>query len=720
MTKAELVRKLAKRVFVPEEETKIFWETFLHKLASMLKPGDSVKCNDTGYFHYLRGKSKNDANMDLDLSGTDFIELFIFSNSEKFELKSPDNLIFNISLSNDTEYNRVDDFFSLSVGKPVVPLQGEKDVDFMFPLSSPEMKRLIESKVEKLVSDFEIIRDNNKDFRTIFFKHDIEWDDQYVLFRDEDLKEDDQMESTAESESRQPLKASLAKSRRLKVETDSDNEITSTENENLTWDFGRRLSRELEEESILDFDKVQDEKRNQLNIQHHSMSWDFDQEEINLNDELEISGQDESNEIEIKDDENESPLISIEDVIEQYKEENKSEPDTAIISETEDKDSEFVDQKTEDEESKEEKPELIENNVVVSEISTAETEETGGYLRVKSPKSEIDDQLVINNLLRNVNWQLDNRALKKFEGMETIKDGFVHVLSKTRKLGYDLDELKDFIPQTGRAEKNETKKPEENKMVNEKSDESKPLGDYQDEESDKDIKEAFDFVNKKRSIDDFVNERRKKSVKIAIILFVILILLIVLVSEFTSSKKSDLNSGVNTNKSSFNQVVQRVYNLPVEYPYKKNDPALESDFDGINPSLTDHKKADLKSNNEIKTGKTEVKLETKSNKISSSKINENKVPVTNSEKPVQKISSSSGTKGELVGNNIFKYGNYFTVQVSSWPTRERAEGIAENYTRKGYHAFIEEAQIPGKGTWYRVKIGDFKTLQEAKNFSMSF
>lgn len=60
----------------------------------------------------------------------------------------------------------------------------------------------------------------------------------------------------------------------------------------------------------------------------------------------------------------------------------------------------------------------------------------------------------------------------------------------------------------------------------------------------------------------------------------------------------------------------------------------------------------------------------------------------------------------------------YTVQVSSWQTRRRAEEDAERYTAKGFNAYVQEAYIPSKGgTWYRVRVGRYATQQDAEQLA---
>jgi septal ring-binding cell division protein DamX len=58
----------------------------------------------------------------------------------------------------------------------------------------------------------------------------------------------------------------------------------------------------------------------------------------------------------------------------------------------------------------------------------------------------------------------------------------------------------------------------------------------------------------------------------------------------------------------------------------------------------------------------------------------------------------------------------FTLQLSAFPTREEAEAFARKYDG----SFIIPTEIPGKGTWFRVRNGNFATFQEAANAKTSF
>lgn len=54
----------------------------------------------------------------------------------------------------------------------------------------------------------------------------------------------------------------------------------------------------------------------------------------------------------------------------------------------------------------------------------------------------------------------------------------------------------------------------------------------------------------------------------------------------------------------------------------------------------------------------------------------------------------------------------FSVQVASCQTRKEAEEMKAKLVAKGQQAYVVETAIPGKGTWYRVRVG--KGLDAAK------
>lgn len=57
----------------------------------------------------------------------------------------------------------------------------------------------------------------------------------------------------------------------------------------------------------------------------------------------------------------------------------------------------------------------------------------------------------------------------------------------------------------------------------------------------------------------------------------------------------------------------------------------------------------------------------------------------------------------------------FTIQIGSHRSGQEAEKFAGGFRARGYQPFINEVELAG-GTWYRVSLGVFNTIGEAKNY----
>jgi len=150
--------------------------------------------------------------------------------------------------------------------------------------------------------------------------------------------------------------------------------------------------------------------------------------------------------------------------------------------------------------------------------------------------------------------------------------------------------------------------------------------------------------------------------------------------------------------------IERSYDIPVTYPYLKP----ETEMQVIGFSSTDTK--DVKPEKIIE------------NKKPPEKVLESKPPIkkeVTEEKPTVSfpVQKPSGTPVQAA-YNIYKYENIYIVQVASLRNKNSAETEAAKHIAKGYNAFLEEAIIDGV-TWHRVRVGNFDTLDKAKQFRKS-
>jgi DedD protein len=64
-------------------------------------------------------------------------------------------------------------------------------------------------------------------------------------------------------------------------------------------------------------------------------------------------------------------------------------------------------------------------------------------------------------------------------------------------------------------------------------------------------------------------------------------------------------------------------------------------------------------------------------------------------------------------------GNY-QLQVSSFKTREEADAFSQQLRVRGHRAYVQEARVQGRGTWYRVRVGPFPTQAAAASYRSTF
>jgi cell division septation protein DedD len=62
----------------------------------------------------------------------------------------------------------------------------------------------------------------------------------------------------------------------------------------------------------------------------------------------------------------------------------------------------------------------------------------------------------------------------------------------------------------------------------------------------------------------------------------------------------------------------------------------------------------------------------------------------------------------------------YQLQVSSFRTQAEAQAFADQLRARGHKAYTVEAQVPGRGTWFRVRIGPFQTQHAASQYRTGF
>ncbi len=65
-------------------------------------------------------------------------------------------------------------------------------------------------------------------------------------------------------------------------------------------------------------------------------------------------------------------------------------------------------------------------------------------------------------------------------------------------------------------------------------------------------------------------------------------------------------------------------------------------------------------------------------------------------------------------------GGAFTLQLSAFQSKAEADKFSSKLREKGYAPYIVSAEVPKKGTWYRVRMGSFETKEKAAHYLADF
>lgn len=84
------------------------------------------------------------------------------------------------------------------------------------------------------------------------------------------------------------------------------------------------------------------------------------------------------------------------------------------------------------------------------------------------------------------------------------------------------------------------------------------------------------------------------------------------------------------------------------------------------------------------------------------------------------IRSDEEPKGETAPRGHEGKEGEFTLQVISYDRPEPSRGFAEGLRAKGHAAFVVAADIPDRGRYYRVRIGPFKSKEQAEAYRHKF
>ena len=683
MNKAELIRAIAKKVGIPDVNAKFFFEILLKRLSEILQPGQAIDISGNGFLQLRKGKLQTNEQDKSSLNND--INLIVYY--ERADEPDVDNLIFNIPEIDSQPKDTFEQSFSLSLGKPVIPLKGVKETEYYAPLTGKELKALVSKRVETLLSKLKIVRDYAKGSEVLVItptkysrdKFEIKW---------EDLSGDD-----TEDE--------------VKTEPDVINDEQKT-TKKIEWEFGPELSKQIEEEAILDTEK------DEVSLitpkgkipKKDNVGWNFGvtQVEISKSKEKRLIEKNAKDKID-----KEHSTTSITDI--------NSEKDTKELNENNKYETHSVEnpeyQKIETLYDRLKAKKGIETEEFDLTWSFGETSqiETAGEIPITKhfPEKSIEKEtLGISNVEKseNITEEIikDKISHKELTEEEIFKDD--KVISRSTKPTITKEKVK--------------KKTLEKRAVS---------------------KQRQTYPNKGRY------SKRGSVIPFFIGLFVIIAVGVILIAVLTDinldffnftkkpAPKSNKIFYANTN------IINRNYDIPIsvtseklaesfvkkgsnQKPVRKNiftKKKYKSSRKGSISKKTKNQLSPLKTSRikALRESMNKVINATKDKKLNITPKKENQNNITTTDKfSFENLPAPVDTA--KLNSNIFRVGNTYTVQVSSWKSNSKAKSEASKLRAKGYNAFVTKALIPGRGFWYRVRVRNFKSIRKAEDFLLLY
>jgi cell division septation protein DedD len=59
----------------------------------------------------------------------------------------------------------------------------------------------------------------------------------------------------------------------------------------------------------------------------------------------------------------------------------------------------------------------------------------------------------------------------------------------------------------------------------------------------------------------------------------------------------------------------------------------------------------------------------------------------------------------------------YTIQVSAFRSLEQASELKGRLSKKGYGAYVQSVELNDKGTWHRVRIGNYQNREGAERIA---
>lgn len=697
MTRTDLIRKIIRFVGIPEQEAKVFMEAFLRRLSETLSVDDIFKIDGVGAFKIknLQSSLTHPSNLKSNV---------IVFNDDFFFGEGGTELIFGIPESKQIKPSELDSVFSLSIGKPVIPLRIQDRGDLYTLYSGSEINFIIDSKVEKLFVNFSSNKSSGVEEKLV-----------------DSISDDERRTTDSNSEDSQI---------KLFSETDFTNSIS--------WDFGQTWQEEFEENEILESEPEPSElnlnelaKVDESDLNQIFSSWDFGQKKNEIKeDDIITATIDRQPSIEdedaIDDEEFEEPLTPTqefwrsidEEVVEEIINSQNNEDDyRPVKSRTQELN---IDLSGLDLSEYDEPEQLSEEANDAWKRLTNEIEDDNFIEVKKTGESRFFLEQYYDNQQRSAEEE-EIAAILEAHKKETEGDPTVQ---KTPVSRFEVYSLFNEIKPEPDTELEEYAKPN--------SYTPSPHPDFA-----KGSAKAIDKVEEDFEDDDEVLEELSQPKKKRFVLNLSIIIIIISASAFLYTKFYGIPRWLGLEKISIIEkaeiksnpvVIDRDYELPINYPYPSRNLTADNSVVNKSESSNQTQEIHLPANfDKPETESSEIFSKNNPGNVLNQKVNNPTSQTSQKEvkaaepketkpQPIPTPTEKTNVNEKKISENIYQDGNSYSVQVSSWKSKPRAQAEVARFLKAGRQAVLVEVEIPGRGIWYRVRIKGFASTQEAERF----
>ncbi len=663
-----IIDKISSELSIGNNEKDLAYEIFLKKITSSLQYDETVKIPRIGLFQKKKGLFDGTNPIENTFSN-DTIVYAPFQNDKI----STSFAFFNIGINN-KPINSVDfddSIFSLSINKPVLKLSISNINQLDSTTSLLLLKKGIEEKINQLI------------MKSDFFEGINLWND---LIPSNDLVEDEMKLDDSDLNSSDILKEDTTDLVGLDSFIPISDEPLIQDTELLNTDSNNDISLSIEDISPKD-DLEGTDLINQLFNQNFKTDVNKnDDSENSVDIDLEFDINEQFNDSSSKLDDEIDLNMSNDDVIEENNDFNEQEE---IKSDTFEMDS------------------IVENN-----SSTTSND--------LDWNKELEDELFSKNMLNDeeINLDFNNNDSKQDVNLEDNIDedndfdlDFINEQTEDNN-SIDIDSIDDTISDLSENDSNNIINEEiSNEQINPEED-NKPI--LNDNNLESNIDDLFESIEQK----DVLKQeppKEKKPFFLSNKLLIILLSIFVVLAAAGGVYYLFFNNKTDNIKHEEKTFLQENVKKEISNDKKETIKIDSNKVDSVNTEIKEKNALKTKDENTLEKKEEIPNVETSKIEKSINKQQEKVEP-----QKIVKFSTSDLYKSisgdRLISEKIYFDGKKYNIQTSSWQSKYRAEAEVLKFRRKGYNAYVVEADLKTMGTWYRVKIFDFSTKADAESF----